>query len=453
MWKRLLFSSLVISSLSACGERTAILVTVQIDPAIADADDIRSLRVMLNQQGDSASVVFDNDGEPINFPVTLSTRVDAARRGDINVSVAGLNAVGNSIVSGVNTLNLNGGELQEVAVEMAFAFPEDAGDGIDSTSCLDLIDNDANGLTDCQEEACQQLLPEQCAGAVCGDGVPNPFALEHCDDGNNNNADDCDNNCVSNNEQFTGFLEFGQIVNGQVGNADISFAIDNPLQTKEGFVTLTPAGNGDCSRLAFLTATVGDPGVQFFFAEYGAWEMLDEAGAVVHTVTPTLNGPTFFDINNGPLYQSGQPFSSRFLGNTVDEFAPFVAPREIFPLTPFPTQLLVPEDPANLTAIRGQDFVVTWPNGTPGEDAIIFLFSGAVEIICKVPSDDGSVTIPGELTASLSKGAGFGLQIANGFLETVAIPADETVGLTGDDIDSNIILIVENGTTFSGIVE
>jgi cysteine-rich repeat protein len=34
-----------------------------------------------------------------------------------------------------------------------------------------------------------------CTPPVCGDGIVNQAAGEHCDDGNNNNTDACNNSC------------------------------------------------------------------------------------------------------------------------------------------------------------------------------------------------------------------------------------------------------------------
>ncbi|MGH9870017.1 MAG: DUF4215 domain-containing protein [Candidatus Polarisedimenticolia bacterium] len=51
-------------------------------------------------------------------------------------------------------------------------------------SCADRLDNDCDGTVDAADPDC----------FVCGDGVVQPG--EECDDGNDNNVDGCDNQCL-----------------------------------------------------------------------------------------------------------------------------------------------------------------------------------------------------------------------------------------------------------------
>src|SRR6185503_20937812 len=56
--------------------------------------------------------------------------------------------------------------------------------------CNDGVDNDGNGLMDCEEAACAT----SCGGGFCGDMVTDPD--EECDDGDDDNTDACLDTCV-----------------------------------------------------------------------------------------------------------------------------------------------------------------------------------------------------------------------------------------------------------------
>ena len=64
--------------------------------------------MVLTQNGDSGVETFDNKGDPIDFPVTLSTRVDEDRLGDIRISVAGLDEGERAVLGGFADLALQG---------------------------------------------------------------------------------------------------------------------------------------------------------------------------------------------------------------------------------------------------------------------------------------------------------------------------------------------------------
>jgi cysteine-rich repeat protein len=59
--------------------------------------------------------------------------------------------------------------------------------------CLDGIDNDCSGDSDCDDWAACKNIEPTCW--VCGDGYQD--VNEDCDDNNNLNGDGCDSNCIS----------------------------------------------------------------------------------------------------------------------------------------------------------------------------------------------------------------------------------------------------------------
>ena len=80
IWKRL---GIGLFLLAGCGERFVVKVTVAADAAVLQNQEIFSLRVIVDQVGDSGVETIENDGKAIVFPVDFSTRIDAKRFGEL----------------------------------------------------------------------------------------------------------------------------------------------------------------------------------------------------------------------------------------------------------------------------------------------------------------------------------------------------------------------------------
>lgn len=438
--------------LAGCGAKTAIQVTVDADSAALQNNEILSLRVVLTQNGDSGVETFDNKGDPIDFPVTLSTRVDAARLGDIRISVAGLDADNRAVLGGFSDLELAGAEVQAANVIMNSTNPCVA-DGIDEGCCTNFLDDDGNGLADCADLACADAFKDLCEGSECGDGDQNVFAAEECDDGNNTPGDGCDQNCVSEDKLFSGFFEFSQVDELEFGT-DFSGVTNNAFQVQDGFVVETVDQASGCTRLDIQVPARNASNADFFFANYGNFEAFD--GANNQVVSEAFPDPAIIFEPFTAVFADNEPARLEFQGGANTEFA---QPKVIFDGN-FPTKLTVGVGEAATTMIRGQDFVVNWTPTNSGEDTVVAVFSGTglTQIYCQVPESDGEVIIPAAFTQSFNRGpqdfalaTGFSMEILHGEILEIPVDPQETQSQL-DNIQGKLFLIVGHGTFMFGEV-
>jgi cysteine-rich repeat protein len=423
-----------------CGAKSEIQITVDADPQALGNAEIVSLQLVLIQNGDSGAALFENDGDPIDFPVTLSTRVDADRLNTLHIGVAGVDADGLTILGGNILVTLDGGN-KDVAVLMNQTDPCVAGDGTDIGCCTNFFDDDGNGLGDCAEPACAAQFPDLCEGAVCGDGILNPFAAESCDDGNTQGNDGCSATCLAEQDQLFAFVEYSEVIDVDNNDNDLSVMANNSFRANEGFVVVQESG--DCKKLDILAAVRQDD--NFFFANYGQLDAVRPNVSVRSILVDELSDPTIIGID--AQFNAPAPMQFAFSGG------PDMGGKLLFAGNS-PTQLVISPEEAVRNVTRNQDATISW-TPTPGldENVVVSFFerNGATQIFCQAPDAQGSLVIPAEFTRALPKGnfqqnGGYFLFVGHGqLLEVPVVPGDSPQGLLG-----TLFVTVDKGTQIVG---
>jgi hypothetical protein len=399
--------------LSSCVDRKAITVTVQLGANLSGIE-VTKLRLVLYQNQESGFADFDNQA-PIDKAVTLSTRIDIARFGIMNIGVTALDAEGRAVGGGNAQVNIDGEANIEAQVNVDSINPCTAGDAADAGCCLNAREDDDSfadtprNLTDCQEEACEEST-EFCQGS-CGDGVVQFYRGELCDGDPN-----CDSTCIPVDETLTGFVRYIQVAdNGAGGAASLlgSFSIAGP----RGFFGGISSGNCHteaftANQTAFLQGSNGDMGLL---------ELVDDTGVVkasIDTTSAGFSGAQIFAQSTDLPFQPGAPFGVNVTGGANFAAGTLLAP---LALPPFLGNVTAPVE-----VTRGQDFDISW-DGNTGETVIAVLFDTSPTtsvlpepfIVCEVASDAGSLTIPAELTQTLDPDFDFELQIGNGLRQII----------------------------------
>lgn len=394
--------------LFACGERKEIVVTANLGVALSGLE-ITALRLVLYEGVNSGTAVFDDGGEPINFPVTLSTRVSAARFGELRVGLVALDANGRSLGGGFTTVDLSGdGTRFNASVLIDSEDPFIVGDGADEGSCVNTVDDDGNGITDCLEEACVTDLPE-CGGA-CGDGIVDFYRGELCDDGNTIPGDGCDEACVSEVAALSGFLQYFQLTSN---NQEFVIMGQIPIFDALGIFNVGDE-EGDCQIAGFTPNPLFD---LFSVGQIGSIEFVNDADGTVLRAHDIANG--VFQVVQASDATPGTAVTLRNAGGAAlgaQDLVSFSFPEKLQAITP------------PLDIFRGQDYRLEWTDPGVGEDVFltIFDFLSSQSIFCQVPASDGGITIPGRLTRFLQRstvadGAGAVIQIGSGFRQSLDI--------------------------------
>jgi cysteine-rich repeat protein len=397
-----------------CGNKLAVVVTVEPQAGILGAnEEIRELVLVLRDNGgNSAATVFDNNGEEITFPVTLSTRVDASRaNSDLTVGIAAVNAQGRTVAGGVKTVAIEEEGETAAKVTLDSNDPCVAGDGADEGCCSDFFDTDGNLLADCAERAFADRFPELCAGNECGDGVFNPLAGELCDDGNNLGGDGCSEFCVDENTQAHVYLHYEELSAADNG-AIFSDLVYDPNLAPGGFLVQRNENANDgtiCRKLnrQFVRLDRDDAGLFFNLVNLGNFQAIDAAG----TVTNQGTFDTLFSSFTVGLFNDGEPLRLQLAGG-----ATLVAPKVLFD-GPAPTHfngadLLrfggdnAPNVANLLDIVRGEDHVIEWTPRGLNETMLMILYTDGFDTIttCSAPDANGQMTIPKALTQTLPIG-------------------------------------------------
>jgi cysteine-rich repeat protein len=451
MWKSVFVVSIFL--LFGCQDRTAIELTVKANVGALAGNKIFSLRVVLSQDADSGVEVFDNGGKEITFPVTLSTRINADRRGDLRIGVSGLNQQNQTVIGGFDVLVLDGKEQQAFEVDMDNGNPCVAGDGTDINCCSNFLDDDGNGLADCDESACKDAFPDLCEGSTCGDGIINAFAAEQCDDGNNNPADDCNLTCISEDLiEFGASLQVNQVFD-PFSNVSASGITNNSYQVQDGFVFTRTIG--DCTRTDLLVPST-EAGADFFFADFGANRILDGQNNELLSLQFPIIDETIFK-GFAPNFVAGDPIEIELQGGAAFDLA---QPKTLFTGN-FPTKLTLNAAQVEDTLFRGEDYTLTWTS-TPGnvEQVVAVISSGnfSTQIFCQADDAQEQLVVDGELTQGFNRGPidfllrlGFTVEIGHGVFIETPLTTKETTN-QADASDGVIFFGLIHGTRIVGTV-
>lgn len=138
-------------------------------------------------------------------------------------------------------------------------------------ACGDGVDNDCDGLTDCDDTEC--AADPVCVPAVCGDGILNPGNGEQCDDGNVIDLDGCSSTCqievlevepnddgtpeVSNLFEGNDFASAPADANGALSASTTILASIDPNGDEDVFAIENPTANPITVTLATFDPTVG----------------------------------------------------------------------------------------------------------------------------------------------------------------------------------------------------
>jgi hypothetical protein len=398
--------------MSSCVERKAVVVTVQLGANLNNVE-VTKLRLVLYQNQESGFADFDN-GAPIAQAVTLSTRIDEARFGLMNIGVVALDATGRSVGGGNAQVNVDGTADVQVQISVDALNPCAAGDGADAGCCLngreddDVFSAEPRGLIDCQEDACEQATPI-CQGE-CGDGDVQFYRGELCD-----GDDSCDSSCVSLDESLNGFVRYVQVAENNVGEA-VSLLGSFSIQGARGF--FGGISDGDCRTAGFSSSPVA-----FDLAsngDMGALQLVDELNTVIesiNTASAGFNNAQFFATSADLPFQPGENFGVSITGGADLAAATLITPA---PMPPFLSDLSAPAE-----LLRGEDFVINW-TPEPGQTVIAVLFDISPTailpepaIVCEISSDAGTLVVPGSLTETLDPEFDFELQIGHGFRQLI----------------------------------
>jgi hypothetical protein len=421
---------LALSALLGCRNQVGIVVQVDPDPALIQGQDIRSLRLILSDTGgNNGSAEFDNNGDPISFPVTFSTRVDVDRANStLNVAVVALNEKGIGVASGQQELSLPG-QLEKnqevlVGVDLNNEDPCFAGDGADLGCCTDLLDNDNNGRIDCIDQACVDAFPDLCADNECGDGVTNLFAGELCDPNDPETQDGCNVNCTNDKLTATALVRYDELgLDANDPNEFRSGFFYSPLQSPLGFFATQTFSKGETTcqvrRRHQSLDQLQNLDVFFFFP--GQVQLKNGAGAVVQTVDPDLLNPENFFVRE-PVLADGAPFTVETQVQANDNLLVGKQLANANAPTRFSIDAIESFGGDNnynqfdlVDIIRGEDFLIEWtPTGI--DEPVVFsieTFPKQVSIVqnvfitCVAPDAAGKMIVPGPATAALQRQATF----------------------------------------------
>lgn len=431
MCKRFI-SFFLLAAFLGCGNRVNIKVTVDADPAALQNSEVFALQVILEQNGDSGTALFENNGEPIDFPVTFSTRVDADRLGDLRIGVAGIDAENHAVLGGTNFVDLNGNDV-EAFVLMNNQDPCAAGDGADIGCCTNFLDDDGNGLADCAEQTCADQFPDVCEGAVCGDGIVNPFAGELCDDGNNVDGDGCDSTCLDENSELSAILEYSEVIDFNSG-VDVSIMSLFAFLTNPGFTVVQR--EGDCKKVDLLNLVRQD--ADFFFVDFGPLSAFREDGSLANSIlVDDVGDPIIIGI--AEAFADGEPATLELEGGPD-----LLVPKVLFD-DAFPTRLDVLQNEAITAFTRNEDLEVTWTPTGLDENVVVLFFErfGLTQVFCEAPDAQGSIIVPATFTRAFPRGTfadggGFFLVMGHGLSLEIPVDPDESPNGIGGTLFFNI---------------